>query len=138
MSNGMKKMEAAYQIGDAQLLHLRENEQGFGYLVFEKESEELVQKGQIHSSDLSKSPMRNPLHAALFKAMEEMRAEGESVYKVSLLMLTDCVETGIWKRKIWEPEQCLTMISDSLTVITRNSSESRMVVGLKYLFLMAL
>lgn len=99
-----ERLEEVCLINDSSYLHLKENEQGFQYVLFDKESKSKVCDGQIDWTELEDSPIGNPLAAARLYAFEDIGIEAEKVCKVSVTTLESFRDSDVRRRKIWEPE----------------------------------
>ena len=80
---GAERLEEVCLINDLSYLHLKENEQGFQYVLFDKESKSKVCEGQIDWTELEASPIGNPLAAARQYAFADIGIDVESVTRVS-------------------------------------------------------
>lgn len=100
----MDKSEAVYLVDDASYLHLKETESGFHYAVFDIASKALAYTGDISWPDLAECPIRSPLAAARFLAIQDVRSEGCTVAGVALRTLEAFKESEVHRRQIWEPE----------------------------------
>ena len=58
------RLEEVTLINDSSYLHLKENDSGFQYALFDKESREKVCVSQFDWTELEDSPIDNPLAAA--------------------------------------------------------------------------
>ena len=99
-----ERLEEVTLVNDSSYLHLRENEQGFMYALFDKESKGEMCDGQIDWTELEDSPIGNPLAAARQFAFEDIGIEAEKVYRVSVNTLEKFTGADVRRRRIWEPE----------------------------------
>lgn len=93
-----EKLEEVTLVNDSSYLHLRENEHGFLYALFDKESKCKVCDGQIDWTELEDSPIGNPLAAARHYAIEDIGIEAEKVSRVSVDILEPFMDEQMaWK-----------------------------------------
>ena len=104
MSEEKRKTEAAFLIDDKSFLHLQEIEEGYYFAFYDKASYEKQYDGDISREDLHCCPVKNPMAAARILAVEVAGFDGLRAERVSLRMLEPCVESGIRRRSLWEPE----------------------------------
>lgn len=99
-----ERLEEVCLINDSSYLHLKKNDTGFQYKLFDKESKTKVCDGQFDWTELEDSPIGNPLAAARQYAFEDIGIEAEKVCKVSVTTLESFRDSDVRRRKIWEPE----------------------------------
>lgn len=92
------RLEEVTLINDSSYLHLKENDTGFQYELFDKESKTKVCDGQFDWTELEDSPIGNPLAAARHYAFEDIGIEAEKVSRVSLNILESFMDEQMaWK-----------------------------------------
>lgn len=96
--------EALYKVDDRYLIHLKENQHGCQYSVFDVESRKKTGDGLIPWTEIEDSAVKSTLAAFRLSVFEEMGMEGEKVAAVSLNMLRDFRDSDVRKRGLWEPE----------------------------------
>ena len=96
--------EAVYLINDERYLHLRENGAGVGFATYNKVTGEPLESGQISEKNLPPDG-RNAIPAArnwyLFELSDDDR---KAIQQESVKILENIPQTGIGRRRIWEPE----------------------------------
>lgn len=109
-----QKKEALYLINGDRLLHLRENDAGVGFATYDRATGAPLESGQISSINLPPDG-RNAIPAArnwyLFELADDDR---KAVQEVSLNHLDTIPQSGIRRRRIWEPE---TLPHDDIRLI---------------------
>lgn len=100
----MDKSEVVYLVDDASYLHLKETESGFRYAVFDIASKALAYTGDIPWPELAECPIRSPLAAARFLAIQDVGLEGRTVARVALKTLEAFQESEVYRRQVWEPQ----------------------------------
>lgn len=93
-----ERLEEVTLINDSSYLHLKENDTGFQYALFNKESKTKVCDGQIDWSELEDSPIGNPLAAARHYAFTDIGIEAEKVSRVSV----DILESFMDEQMAWK------------------------------------
>ena len=92
------RLEEVTLINDSSYLHLKENDTGFQYELFDKESKTKVCDGQFDWTELEDSPIGNPLAAARHYAFSDIGIEAEKVSRVSLNILESFMDEQMaWK-----------------------------------------
>lgn len=114
------RLEEVTLINDSSYLHLKENDSGFQYELFDKESKTKVCDGQIDWTELEDSPISNPLAAARHYAFADIGIEAEKVSRVSINTLEPFRESGVRRRKMFEPE---TLPKDDIRFINSHYDE---------------
>lgn len=99
-----ERLEEVTLINASSYLHLKENDSGFQYALFDKESRDKVCDGQIDWTELEDSLIANPLAAARVYAIEDIGIEVEKMCRVSVNTLESFRESGVRRRKMFEPE----------------------------------
>ncbi|MCD8147283.1 MAG: hypothetical protein LUD84_08435 [Clostridiales bacterium] len=99
-----KPLEAAWLVGESDFLHLKENDAGFSYEVFNASQPRKITGGQITVEQVSQSEIRGSSAAARALAIEEAGLNGGRVARVSVNMLERFVDSDVRRRRIWEPE----------------------------------
>ncbi len=92
------RLEEVTLINDSSYLHLKENDSGFQYALFDKESRDKVCDGQFDWTELEDSPIGNPLAAARHYAFSDIGIEAEKVFRVSL----DILESFMDEQMAWK------------------------------------
>lgn len=92
------RLEEVTLINDSSYLHLKENDSGFQYALFDKESRDKVCDGQFDWTELEDSPIDNPLAAARHYAFSDIGIEAEKVSRVSL----DILESFMDEQMAWK------------------------------------
>lgn len=92
------RLEEVTLINDSSYLHLKENDSGFQYALFDKESRDKVCDGQFDWTELKDSPIGNPLAAARHYAFSDIGIEAEKVSRVSL----DILESFMDEQMAWK------------------------------------
>ena len=115
-----KRLEEVTLINASSYLHLKENDSGFQYALFDKESKDKVCDGQIDWTELEDSLIVNPLAAARVYAIEDIGIEVERMCRVSVNTLESFRESGVRRRKIFEPE---TLPKNDIRFINRHYDE---------------
>lgn len=91
-------------INDERYLHLRENGAGVGFATYNKVTGEPLESGQISEKNLPPDG-RNAISAArnwyLFELSDDDR---KVIQQESVKILENIPQTGIGRRRIWEPE----------------------------------
>lgn len=118
--NENKLQEAAYQVNDASLLHLRETENGCQYEAFDIASRERLGSGVIAKEDIADSPARSSLAAFREKAMDKLGMDGGKIAPVSVNMLGDYMKSNVYRRKLFEPE---TLPKDDIRFVNSRYQE---------------
>ena len=99
-----QKTEALYLINGDKFLHLRENGAGVGFATYDCATGAPLESGQISSMNLPPDG-RNTIPAArnwyLFELSDDDR---KAAQEVSLNHLDTIPQSGIRRRRIWEPE----------------------------------
>lgn len=80
----MEQLEELTLINNSYHLHLKENAQGFQYVLYDKEHNEKVCDGVFSWSDLEDSLIKNPLVAARHYAITDIGITANTVVKESL------------------------------------------------------
>lgn len=93
-----ERLEEVTLINDSSYLHLKENDSGFQYALFDKESRDKVCDGQFDWTELEDSPIGNPLAAARHYAFSDIGIEAEKVSRVSL----DILESFMDEQMAWK------------------------------------
>ena len=93
-----ERLEEVTLINDSSYLHLKENDSGFQYELFDKESRTKVCDGQFDWTELEDSPIGNPLAAARHYAIEDIGIEAEKVSNVSV----DILESFMDEQMAWK------------------------------------
>lgn len=93
-----ERLEEVTLINDSSYLHLKENDSGFQYALFDKESRDKVCDGQFDWTVLEDSPIGNPLAAARHYAFSDIGIEAEKVSRVSL----DILESFMDEQMAWK------------------------------------
>lgn len=93
-----KRLEEVTLLNASSYLHLKENDSGFQYALFDKESKDKVCDGQIDWTELEDSLIANPLAAARVYAIEAVGIEAEKVSRVSL----DILESFMNEQMAWK------------------------------------
>ncbi len=93
-----ERLEEVTLINDSSYLHLKENDSGFQYALFDKESRDKVCDGQFDWTELEDSLIGNPLAAARHYAIEDIGIEAEKVSRVSL----DILESFMDEQMAWK------------------------------------
>ena len=92
------RLEEVTLINDSSYLHLKENDSGFQYALFDKESRDKVCDGQFDWTELEDSPIGNPLVTARHYAFSDIGIEAEKVSRVSL----DILESFMDEQMAWK------------------------------------
>lgn len=99
-----QKTEALYLINGDKFLHLRENDAGVGFAAYDSATGAPLESGQISKQNLPPDG-RNAIPAArnwfLFELSDDDR---KAAQEVSLNHLDTIPQSGIRRRRIWEPE----------------------------------
>ena len=93
-----ERLEEVTLVNDSSYLHLRENDQGFMYALFDKESKGKMCDGQIDWTELEDSPIGNPLTAARNYAFSDIGIDAETVTRVSM----DILESFMDEQMAWK------------------------------------
>ena len=93
-----ERLEEVTLVNDSSYLHLRENDQGFMYALFDKESKGKMCDGQIDWTELEDSPIGNPLTAARNYAFSDIGIDAETVTRVSM----DILEAFMDEQMAWK------------------------------------
>lgn len=92
-----------YLVGSMYLLLLSQGEDGFKYVVYNRENVVEECAGEITDKELSSIPVSNPLAAARALAVRAAGLDGQDAARVSVRML-EPFPGDIRRRSIWEPE----------------------------------
>lgn len=92
------RLEEVTLINDSSYLHLKENDRGFQYALFDKESRDKVCDGQFDWTELEDSSIGNPLAAARHYVFSDIEIEAEKVSRVSL----DILESFMDEQMAWK------------------------------------
>lgn len=98
------KLEAVYLLDDNKYLHLKEEDNGFKYALFDKEKREKINDGLINWAVLEDCLIQNEICAARKCVIDEIDIRVSKIAKVSLNTLEHFKDSDIRRRKIWEPE----------------------------------
>lgn len=93
-----ERLEEVTLVNDSSYLHLRENDQGFMYALFDKESKGKMCDGQIDWTELEDSPIGNPLAVARNYAFSDIGIDAETVTRVSM----DILESFMDEQMAWK------------------------------------
>ncbi len=115
-----ERLEEVTLVNESSYLHLRENEQGFLYALFDKNSKDIVDEGQIDWTELADSSIRNPLAAARHMVLEDIGIQIEKICTVSVNTLEIFPGSGIRRRQMREPE---TLPKHDIRFINRHYEE---------------
>ncbi|MCD8013467.1 MAG: hypothetical protein LUG99_09880 [Lachnospiraceae bacterium] len=114
------RQEAAFLIGEADFLHIKEVETGYAYTAFQAGNPVQSFGGEISAEDVQRSPIRSPMTAARVLAMEEAGMGGQPAAQVSINSLEKFRGSGIRRRRMMEPE---TLPNDDVRFITVDYQE---------------
>lgn len=109
-----QKTEALYLINGDKYLHLRENSGGVGFATYERTTGALLESGQIVHQNLPPDG-KNAISAARNWYLFELSTDDrKAIQEVSLKHLDTIPQSGIRRRRIWEPE---TLPKDDIRLI---------------------
>lgn len=109
-----QKTEALYLINGDKYLHLRENSGGVGFATYERTTGALLESGQIVHQNLPPDG-KNAISAARNWYLFELSTDDrKAIQEVSLQHLDTIPQSGIRRRRIWEPE---TLPKDDIRLI---------------------
>lgn len=109
-----QKTEALYLINGDKYLHLRENSSGVGFATYERTTGAPLGSGQIVHQNLPPDG-RNAISAARNWYLFELSSDDrKAIQEVSLQHLDTIPQSGIRRRRIWEPE---TLPKDDIRLI---------------------